>query len=161
MSPQLATEQWSPSQNIQVWSHCFFQPKVQAPWSKAESISSISVAGSPIKLQSSIENLDVVRRKHCVDVMCDVMMSWCDINLSKTECETTDHYNFTKIYWWWWGETFWTMADENKIMQHCVGIFMTSPWHDMEGRITTSVTFCISDSILVLILPYSFQRTRK
>ena len=27
--PQLTSEQWSSPQSIQVWSHCFFQPKVQ------------------------------------------------------------------------------------------------------------------------------------
>ena len=29
---QQALEQWSSSQSIQVWSHCFFQPKVQTSW---------------------------------------------------------------------------------------------------------------------------------
>ena len=56
---QLAPEQWSPPQSIQVWSHYFISPWSKPLESLAKSIASISVAGSPIKLQSSIKNLGV------------------------------------------------------------------------------------------------------
>ena len=47
----------NPSESV--YSHYFFQPKVKPLEALAESIKSISVAGSPIKLQSSIKNLGV------------------------------------------------------------------------------------------------------
>ena len=56
---QLAPELWSSPQSIQVWSHCFFNPRSKPIESLTESIASIPVAGSLIKLQSSIKNLGV------------------------------------------------------------------------------------------------------
>ena len=49
----LALTKQSSSQSIKIWSHCFFQPKVTRSKllaTLAESIQSISVAGSPIQL---------------------------------------------------------------------------------------------------------------
>ena len=56
---QLASEQWSSPQSIQFRSHCFSQPEVHTLEALAESITSVPVAGSPIKLQSSIKHLGV------------------------------------------------------------------------------------------------------
>ena len=58
--PQLASEQWSSPQSIQVWSHCFFQLKVQTlskPWLNL--LNPFQLPVPPIKLQSSIKNLGV------------------------------------------------------------------------------------------------------
>ena len=58
-------------------------------------------------------------------------------------------------------------SNDNQVVQCCDGYVMTSPWHDTEGHIVTSINFRISgetndtDSILVSISPYSRLRNPK
>ena len=57
--------------------------------------------------------------------------------------------------------------NDNQVVQRCDGYVLTSPWHDTEGHVVTTITFRISgetndtDSILVSILPYSRLRNPK